>query len=576
MFHFVLSQKNCLAILVSILAITACDTTAPQDKAKSSSSTPSFELSQSEFNSLSKENQYAVLNKVLAPMGRGMPLDEFADTTKGLDSLVLKDSKSLDTLRTSLKTGLSYSKQENLDTELFGADATYDDDGNEITSEVDAMFSYSSDDPQEIYMARMLRYPLSKNQFDNWMAYFLADTIMFSPAREMDSTDYQDISRVLAYLKLNIEQDVSIRQIVRGWLGDLSRWRVSRSPENHALEMFELYLGKFNDTEEDQLNTYNGGLVCGQWYLTDADANYQLQYDASKLGLSAPVLVLNNYIQTCDELYDLVAGHALLIPRVTEVIVNYFLDGESEDTRLQLISNIIATDPTTFRDIFTHIIFSEAYLLDSDRVKSFEESAFAIMDRLDWNPKSSSAGSLGSNFLNLVTNTGTSDSLAMDNMGWAAMEYKIGRTPYVPLDALSFANYHKALRERILLNQRAYDGATFPTDDDDDESNNVFDYPDGAFYVAGEEDLKPSLENLTAEEFIDYVFLTALGRRATDAEQTALIEDGISRSYVIEDGDTNKLYSDSSYKESRADDFAEEMLDYISRLPEFYYFRSYR
>ncbi|AJQ95198.1 hypothetical protein [Gynuella sunshinyii] len=574
--NFILSPKKSYFFLVSILAIYGCDTTLPEDKANHSK-VPSFELSQSEFNSLSKENQYAVINKLLAPMGRGMALDEFADTAQGLNNLKIRDTHSLSTIRSNLQRQLSYTEVNLLDTKINGADAILDPDtGEEIAPGINAMFSFDSRSEHQKYMAKMLTYPLSKNQFDNWMAYFLANTIMFSPAREMESTDEQDISRTLAYLHSNITADTPVRQVIRGWLGGVSRWRVSRSAENHALEMFELYLGKFNDSAEDQLNTYNGGQACRQWYLTDGDEAYQLHFNVDQPSLAAPVLVLNNYIQSCEDLYDLVSGHALLIPRVTEVIVNYFLDGMSEDTRLKLIGEIVATNPTTFRDIFTHILFSESYLLDTKRVKSFEESAFSIMDRLNWNPKSADAGNTGRNFFRSVTATGVGSSMSMDNMGWASMEYKIGRTPYVPLDVLSFANYHQALRQGFLMHNRAYDGARFPVDDDDDSSNNVFEYTDGAFYKAGKEDLKSSLENLTAPEFIDYVFLTAMGRRATPNEKTALITEGERREHVVNDNGTYKLYVNRNNYEDRADDFAQIMLDYISRLPEFYYFKNYR
>ena len=84
----------------------------------------------------------------------------------------------------------------------------------------------------------------------------------------------------------------------------------------------------------------------------------------------------------------------------------------------------------------------------------------------------------------------------------------------------------------------------------------------------------------TASEFIDLVFLTAMGRKAEEAEKQAFLEEAgeENRFYIAEDVDgvlrLRPTQNGSQVWENRADDFAEIMLDYMSRLPEFYYYRA--
>ena len=311
--------------------------------------------------------------------------------------------------------------------------------------------------------------------------------------------------------------------------------------------------------------------------------------------------MFDNLIASCAELYDLVAGHPRVIPRVTEVIVNYFLDGSTAASKQSLIQSIVNTGPVTFQDIFLPIIFSREFLLNSERPKTFEENTFGFLHSMHWSSRAGQPldgngfnnGTLGKRIMDyMLDSSNNGSSFAVHNMGWAAMDAKIGRTPFLPMDALSFATYHKGIRESVLLNNRAFDGCSHPSNEYDgcydpktEEELAAYaglPYPqyDGAFYVAGTENLKPSLENLNAQEFVDFVFLTALGRRATEEEMDAwLVEGGQDRRDYIRVDDEGvlqlrKTNGEDLLWENRTDDFAEIMLDYISRLPEFYYYRS--
>ena len=527
-------------LVVCGFALLGCKPASPdQDGSQGSRKALSYDhtLSQSEFNALAATDQYMVANKALSSMYRGVAADEFFDLTKGLDNPVISQTNFISDLQTQLQTSMSSDQLTAAYNDTFG---TSDNPSTDIDESIPARFTSLDDDhPHQRYMARMQNYPISRDQFVTWMSYFLANTIMFSPAREMESTESQDITRVLGYLKLSIESSTPIRDVVRGWLNNLSRWRVSRSPENHALEMFELYLGIFNDTPEEQQNTINGGIACNNWYLTDNSDGYQLLPDPTRPdGAGATVQVFGQYINSCDELYDVVAGHALLIPRVTEVIVNYFLDGSSSETKQALIKNIVSSSPSTFDDIFLSVIFSKSYLLSSQRPKTFEENAFGFLNSMHYTPRADRYPLDRAVLRRVWDSSNNSLPVAVHNMGWAAMDYKIGRTPFLPMDVLSFATYHKGIREYIFLNHLAYDGRRHPKAEDFTEAEVAREPPfaihNGAFYVAGTENLKPELESLTAPEFIDLIFMTALGRRANAEEQEAWLAEGLRRTYVTD------------------------------------------
>ena len=148
------------------------------------------------------------------------------------------------------------------------------------------------------------------------------------------------------------------------------------------------------------------------------------------------------------------------------------------------------------------------------------------------------------------------------------MSLKIGRLPDVPLDALSFANYHKAVREELLTGTngyydvRLYDGSQT-------------DIPGLIYNGQGndDDDLRPVISQLSLTDYIHFLFLNTLQRKASAEEVTGLITiyDGLSLLTV--DADGNQIVVPST-NDSRHNNIAAVTFDYISRLPEFYYFRA--
>ena len=202
--------------------------------------------------------------------------------------------------------------------------------------------------------------------------------------------------------------------------------------------------------------------------------------------------------------------------------------------------------------IFTAIIFSKEYLLNTERPKSFEENLMSLLDTLKWDADSGGYPTNRDIFRNMASNTG--DRLYLGAMGWDVMSLKMGRLPDVPLDGLSFANYHKALREELFLETRNYRGG------DSEIEGLLFDSTGTVL---------SHIEQMSLEDYVDFLFLSAMQRKATVDESTDLIALFTTLSYTSEVDGVIMIRSESYY-----DDIARVTFDYISRLPEQYYFRA--
>lgn len=345
-------------LVVSVmLSMMGCDPGQPTGTTDYQASGYAAALSQSEFNRLAPETQYLVANKLLGTLFRGISAEDFFDLSNGTMELRLRSSTAtfLTDLRASLKADIGLETIRSIDATIDGLDA----EGNP-TLVPRYVFDTSSNirtnnRPRQLPLARIKEYPISREFFNHWMAYFLSNTIMFSPAYEMETTDMGDVQSMYRFLVTNLEDDKTVREIVRSNLPTLARWRVSRSPENHALEAYELYLGLF----ETEVDSYRGGIACKDYYLTPENEDYLIRQ--TDFPNTVPQLVLDSYyVTTCNDLYDAIAGHPLLLPRVTEVIINYLMAGRSLEDRLSMISAITASGAETFEDIFLGIIFRDS------------------------------------------------------------------------------------------------------------------------------------------------------------------------------------------------------------------------
>jgi hypothetical protein len=336
-----------------------------------------------------------------------------------------------------------------------------------------------------------------------------------------------DIQKVLYRLYRMIRDDASIRDIVYEHMISQENWRRFRSPEDNTREMMEIYLARFIDAEVPM-----AAIACKNWHLTDENQGYQLVIDFDEN--TSPQNILDTTVTSCYDFFHAVSGHGSLIPNIVKVLVDHFFANFSDGDRQALITSILEEDPATFREIFTMILFSRMYLLQSNRVKWYEETFFNIAHRIHWIADSYF-------FYNYVVAAWNGGGVT-NQMRQAVMAYKLGRNE-VPLDSLSFAYYHKSVREQLLINRSNNQSETY----------GYRGWP-GTFI----EDV-----DLFGEDLIHYIFLSTLSRRPNDQELSTLKE-------VIQ----ARFSGTSDFDSISRTGIAMIVLDYCSRLSELYYMQS--
>jgi len=459
-------------------------------------------LTEAEYDALPPESQYRVANKLAATLYKGIPASEFFDFGRGINNLKVDGGENY---LTEIREGLS---ERVVNKEYY-------------TNAIKARHNLTNDSRQirGEPLATIREYPISRELFEAWMAYTLANTILFSPAEEIDSADHVDVQRIYDGLIKAMSEDASIRDIILAHQKSQANWRRFRSPEDNVREMIEIYLGLFDRDTDVPL----AAIACKNWSLTDDDDGYQLVIDHSEAN-TEPQLVLGQYVTSCEDFYELIASHPLVIPRITTFLVDRFFSTFSSAKRAAIVQDIVATNPVRFHDIFLPIIFSKEYLLNNEKPKSFEETFFNLAERTQW------VNTTG--FLNGLLSTdlgGTEPNLS--KMGQPAMRLKLGRFKDQPLDSLSFATYHQAVRDKILARTTTNWGSW------------------GSNFTS-------SGDYFELEDYIQYIFISVTSRKASQQELETLVN-------VIE-----------AENETSRTNQTRIVMDYISRLPEIYFYNA--
>ena len=187
--HFTIVASMAVAI-----GLTGCDPGLPKGASDDLKINGFAEaLTQNEFNALTPEQQYQVASKIYGTLFRGISAEDFFDLSAGTATLVPRSSTFLTDTRESLKTSLS-------NTDLLAVNGViegFDEEGN--PNEEDAKYEFDDDNDadeneraMQIPLARIKEYPISRDFYVQWMAYFLSNTIMYSPAVEMETADTLD------------------------------------------------------------------------------------------------------------------------------------------------------------------------------------------------------------------------------------------------------------------------------------------------------------------------------------------------------------------------------------------------
>ena len=143
-------------------------------------------LSDATFEAMPLDEQYRVTSKLLGTLYTGVPVAEFYALDAGRALTRRHDAApTLASIRAALATELSPEARVRLDTEIVGDEDALDESG--LPAPIEAAYRFDGNRPKQMPLARMARYPTSRDRYSQWMAWHLANTILFSPAEEIDS-----------------------------------------------------------------------------------------------------------------------------------------------------------------------------------------------------------------------------------------------------------------------------------------------------------------------------------------------------------------------------------------------------
>lgn len=536
-----------LSPLILTIALLGCSPNdpsgdlPPHNLFQSSITGKAAPLSRSELNTLTPEQQYRVANKLLGTMFRGISVNDFFDLSQGMNNLSVKDPDFLNTIAVRLLTAIP-----TVDDIIPLGELNIDDYKDKIgrlgtTGSLFNISELADGSPQEVALAHTTQLPLSSDSFNNWVAYILANSILFSPAEEIDSTSALDTQVVYNRLVDQLAANTGISSMILAHEKSAQNWRRFRSPEDNTREMIEIYLGLFvpePDAPNEQNDVVNASIACQDLYLSDGEDGLPIYQLVSNGNYNTEaVTVLGSKVTTCNDFYTLVSQRAEAVPRMIATVVETLMLNRSGADRAAMIESINLAAPQTFQDIFFAVIFSKEYLLYTERAKSFEENFYNMTARLKYELPAD-------HFVDTASCSNNNGCAGVEtflgNMNWPSMTNKLGRLAGVPLDTLSFAHYHRGFRENMIINTNNFE-------------TGLIDNPETV-----QPDLKNNNTNVTAsslitsmsdENYLDYLFMSMLERKADANEITTLLP----------------LMSTQSAS-------ARIILDYISRLPEQYYF----
>jgi hypothetical protein len=471
------------------------------------------------FNTLSDEQKLSIADKLLSTLFFGYPLP------------TLKEKIASGTFISSLQAQLKEKQNDKTTIESY--------------IQNDELFFHADYANKEV-IDILARFYAMKNldayYLQNWSAYILTQTILFSPAYELESSHEPNTERVYNALVRNFEEEATIAYSTYLHMISSDNWRRFRSPEDNGREMMEIYALIFDDSKVPL-----AGKALQNWKL-DRD------HDTLVIGLNentTPLSLFGTTIYNGDDFYRELAKSSALQKGVTTRLVSFFFTDTPKNKRDSIIHDILKSNPQSWNDILLQILFSKSYLLETSRAKSAEETFYSLAKKMEYKHYKNS-------FRNF--------SLALEQMHQASMKYKLGKLTRVPLDTLSFINYHKFIRERLLLRFC-----------DVKKEDNYTDYNAHGWrqhYIADSQfEVDENSPKNTLHAFVNYLFESTITRAASSAE-LALFEQHMLKDGAYQDGfNLLKKESEGSLeKYPERTNAALLVLEYISRLSQLYTF----
>jgi len=482
-------------------------------------------LSDEKFNALSESNKRQVADKLLSTLFFGYPLKELQEkiSSGSFISTILNGLKEE-------KTDVTWLEEHILDETIYERRTNSEQVATDILSRFYAMKELDS------YFIH------------NWSAYILTQTIMFSPASELESTYTPNIARVYNRLVKMLKEESGMRYSTYVHVMSPDNWRRFKSPEDNGREMLEIFTLDMNDSHVPL-----AGKALKNWKL-DKDG------DTLVVGLNQntePLSLFGTTIKNGDDFYREMVKSGTFTFGVTKRLIDFFFSTKDEAKKIQITNTIVTSKPETWQDILLQIVFSEEYLLRSNTPKSAEELFFSTAKKINYKLKQDSMHDFKGE---------------LENMHQASMKYKLGKLNRVPLDTLSFTNYHKFIRTYLFMHKANPEKAI-------ETGENDYNMGWDASFIADKNfNFDEKNVSSTLDSFIQYIFHVMVSRDATPTELSLFKE------HMITEKAGNKVFIDifnmfktnddnEKQKEEREvhkTNIAMLVLDYISRLSETY------
>ncbi len=491
-------------------------------------------LSDSDFNALSKEQKFKVAVKLYGTLYYGAGFDELNQSVNS--GRFISDTRS-----------------------MFDRESTSD----EIAALEESVYryedyGYGSSKLLATMLARLYHMQPGTAYINRWAAYVLTQTILFSPAYELDTVYNVDAVNVYSSLVMGLDQGLSLQWVTFLHMMSDENWRRFRSPEDNGREMMEIFLQDFNDAH----------VPLAAKALKNLRLDRRSNTLVMTLGVNTePITNLFPGMEIVDpmDFYSGVVKHPNFLPTVCRRLVDIYFPEFTEAKKQDVTNKLVASKPTSWTGLLKQIVYSRVYLLESEKPRSFEESFFPVAKAIDWHPHERS-------FYYAARN--------MDNMHQSSMRYKLGRKVEVPLDSQSFAWFHKTIRENVMTNYER--NATFESYDDGWSFTGLFaDMPDELFSDTELEDKEEWKinEQRRAEYIVNHLFVPVIGREANAEEMeflTSLIDRDKYDKELFRNFGRYDIYGNSKPEDDLKERgyFANLVLDYLSRVSGVYEFEA--
>jgi hypothetical protein len=320
---------------------------------------------------------------------------------------------------------------------------------------------------------------MGRDFINRWSAYVLNQTILFSPAYELDTVSSENVCNVNAKLINYADEHYSMRFTSFAHMISEDNWRRFRSPEDNGREMLEIYMMDFNDSKVPIT-----AKALQNWHLSGNDNTLVIGTDENR----EPLNLFGSIIYDGFDFYSALVKSDRFVETITTRVVNLYFPNYNETKKAEVVSAIVSSQPETFQDILLQIVLSKEYLLYAKRYMSVEERFLSLVKKLDIH---------GEGYYYFV---GIGKSFKQ--MKQASMEYKLGREDTLPTDTYSVAVYKNFIQNKLL-------------DDAPDIHKNWGWNRENVIYNYSGSDI---------EGYIDHLFLLTIQRVATTKEREVLLE----------------------------------------------------